>query len=200
MSRVEWAVGSTPHPGESVLGDAYLVHEFPGGLLLAVVDGVGHGVAAAEVARIVVTVLAANARSPMAALIARCHERLRGTRGATMSVASFDLTRGQMTWAGVGDVAARLVRRNPDGRPKTMHLLVRGGLLGTVMPTLQVQITPVVDGDLVVLATDGVGFGFEEAIARGGHPRDLAQRIIKTYGRKNDDALVLVGRYHGASA
>jgi serine phosphatase RsbU (regulator of sigma subunit) len=197
-ARVDWAVGATPYPGERVLGDAYIVHEFPGGTLLAVVDGVGHGPHASAVAGIAVSVLAANAASPVASLIARCHERLRGTRGATMTVASFNLERSELSWAGVGDVAATLLRIEASGRCREINLLVRGGLLGTVLPTLQIQITPIQDGDVVILATDGIGPGFQAGFRPGAEPREIARRIIESYGRHNDDSLVLVGRFFGA--
>ena len=199
-ARVDWAVGATAHPGEHVLGDAYLVHEFPGGTLLAVVDGVGHGVHAAAVAKIAISILAANAASSVAALISQCHARLRGTRGATMTVASFDLSRKELSWAGVGDVAATLLRLEPSGRGREVHLLVRGGLIGTVLPTLQIQVTPVVDGDVVILATDGVGPGFQSAFHPTREPREIAHRVIDGFGRGNDDALVLVGRFCGGTA
>ncbi|HEX4824054.1 MAG TPA: SpoIIE family protein phosphatase [Candidatus Polarisedimenticolaceae bacterium] len=198
-ARVDWAVGATPHPGEHVIGDAYLVHEFPGGTLLAVVDGVGHGVEAESVARIAISTLAANVSSSVAALITQCHARLRGTRGATMTVASFDLSRKELSWAGVGDVAATLMRLDPAGRCREVNLLVRGGLIGTVLPTLQIQITPVVEGDVVILATDGVRPGFRAAYHPGRDPRDIAHRIIDEFGRGNDDALVLVGRFCGGA-
>lgn len=53
------------------------------------------------------------------------------------------------------------------------------------------------DGDLVVLATDGIGSRLsiegELALLRQ-HPIVIAQRIIERFGRANDDALVLVAR------
>jgi phosphoserine phosphatase RsbX len=199
-ARVDWAVGATPYPGERVLGDAYLVHEFPGGTLLAVVDGVGHGPHAAAVSKIAISILAANATSSVATLITQCHARLRGTRGATMTVASFDLSRKELSWAGVGDVAGTLLRLEPSGRCREVHLLVRGGLVGTVLPTLQIQITPVSEGDVVIFATDGVAPGFQAAFHPSREPREIAQRIIESFGRGIDDAMVLVGRFCGAVA
>jgi len=199
-ARVDWAVGSMPHPAEEVLGDAYLVREYPGGMLLAVIDGIGHGPDAAAVARIAISVLEADASSPLASLITHCHQKLRGTRGATMTVASFDFKRGEMSWAGVGDVTGTLLRVEPGGRVREIHLLVRGGLLGAVLPTIQIQVAPVQDGDVVMLATDGIGPGFPATFRNGASPELLARRIVQTFVRGHDDALVLVGRYYGASS
>src|SRR5262245_51541627 len=133
FARVAWAVGSAPHPGERVLGDAYIAESYPGGFLLAAVDGVGHGAEAASVAAACVSVLAANAWAPVGELIHRCHEKLRGTRGATLSLASFETGRGEMSWAGVGNVAGVCIHADAAARPREEALLARAGLLGTIL-------------------------------------------------------------------
>src|ERR1041384_6057447 len=48
---LDWAVASAPLEGEPESGDLHLVKGISTGLLLAVVDGLGHGVEAAAVAR-----------------------------------------------------------------------------------------------------------------------------------------------------
>lgn len=194
-ARVAWAVGAAPHPGERVLGDAFLAEAFPGGFLLAAVDGVGHGPEAAAVAESCVSVLTANAGSPVGELLHRCHERLRGTRGATLSLASFETRKGSMSWAGVGNVAGVLIHADPQARPREHSLLLRAGLLGTILPPLQVYTLPVRDGDVVILATDGLTPGFQAVLAKTDSPQTAAHRMIGAYGRKSDDALVVVGRY-----
>ena len=193
-ARVAWAVGAAPHPEERVLGDGYVAEAFPGGFLLAAVDGVGHGAEAAAVAERCIGVLKANAWAPVGELVHRCHDKLRGTRGATLSVASFVTRRGEMSWAGVGNVAGVLVHANPVA-PREVSLVQRPGLLGTILPPLQVVTLPVADGDLVALATDGVGPGFPTLLAQLDSPQVAAHRIIERYGRRADDALVIVGRY-----
>lgn len=200
FARVDWAVGAAPHPGERVLGDGYVAESFPGGFLLAAVDGVGHGPEAAAVAEACVAVLQANAWAPVGELIHRCHEKLRGTRGATLSVASFVTGRGEMSWAGIGNVAGVVLHADPAAKPRQESLLQRAGLLGTILPPLQVFTVPVRDGDLVALATDGVGHGFPAALSLSESAQTAAHKIIETYGRGVDDALVVVGRYREPSA
>jgi hypothetical protein len=128
-------------------------------------------------------------------LIHRCHEKLRGTRGATLSVASFETGRGEMSWAGVGNVAGYCVHADAAARPREEALLPRAGLLGTILPPLQVVTVPVADGDVVVLATDGVLPGFQTSLSLADSPQTAAHRILDAHGRKSDDALVVVGRY-----
>jgi len=195
FARVAWAVGAAPHPGERVMGDAYVAESFPGGFLLAAVDGVGHGAEAASVAETCIAVLAANAWAPVGELIHRCHEKLRGTRGATLSLASFETARGEMTWAGVGNVAGLVVHADAAKQPREESLLPRAGLLGTILPPLQVVTVLLADGDVVVLATDGVGPGFQASLSLADSPQTAAHRILETHGKHSDDALVVVGRY-----
>jgi hypothetical protein len=104
---VEWAVATRSLPGETESGDLHLVAPFPGGVLLAAVDGLGHGPEAAAVARLAVATLEAHAGEPLARLLLRCHEALRGSRGAVMTVAMFREADRLLTWQGVGNVEAR---------------------------------------------------------------------------------------------
>jgi phosphoserine phosphatase RsbX len=66
---VEYGVAMQAHPGELVTGDAYLVRQVPHGVLVAVVDGLGHGQEAAMAANIAVTTLAAYAHEDVVALV-----------------------------------------------------------------------------------------------------------------------------------
>jgi serine phosphatase RsbU (regulator of sigma subunit) len=134
---------------------------------------------------------------PVLATLRLCHERLRGTRGATASVASFDYANDELTWSGVGDVVALLLRADAATHPKAESLVLRAGLLGSGSPALIASIVPIRRGDLVVLATDGIGMGFERTVDRARRPQVVADRILANHSKRTDDALVLVARYTG---
>src|SRR4051812_25511416 len=106
----EFGVASRPAMGETVSGDLHHIATFPRGALIAVVDGVGHGEAAATAAQIAVDAIRGNAYEPLPTLLARCHEALNGTRGAVLTLASVDTAAETVTWLGVGNVEARLLR------------------------------------------------------------------------------------------
>ena len=112
-SLIDWGAAALTLPGQSRSGDRQAVVLFPGGALVAVVDGLGHGELAAVPAETAIEVLERHAREPVVTLIQRCHERLRGTRGAVMSLASFREADGTMTWLGVGNVVGVLLRADP---------------------------------------------------------------------------------------
>src|SRR5205823_3248291 len=92
-----------------------LVAPFAGGTLVAVIDGLGHGIEAAAATRVAIAALADAPGEPVTALLVRCHEEMRGTRGAVMTLVSFrdDDT---LTWVGVGNVEALLLRAGGGAR------------------------------------------------------------------------------------
>ena len=151
----EYGVARFVLPGDGESGDQHLVSCNQGGILIAAIDGIGHGAQAASAAKSAITVLRNGIGEPIISLVMTCHERLRATRGVVLSIASVDVRHGLMTWLGVGNVHGVLVR--PDkkaGSPET--LLLRGGVVGDHLPQLQAAVLPVARGDLLVFATDGV--------------------------------------------
>jgi len=62
-----------------------------------------------------------------------------------------------MTWIGVGNVQGMLVRRpNANNGHMQEPLLLRAGVVGSRLPSLQASVLPVSQGDTVVFTTDGI--------------------------------------------
>jgi len=196
-SGVDLGVACATLPGESESGDRYVCETFTGGVLLALVDGIGHGPEAAVAAEAACTILKAHPGEPVIALTERCHERLRSTRGVVMSLAAFDLRHNLLTWLGIGNVQGTLRRFGPPANGTEELLLLRAGVVGSQLPPLRASVLPVVPGDILVLATDGVHSGFTPQITSREPPRRVAQSILDHYNKRTDDALVLVARYQG---
>jgi phosphoserine phosphatase RsbX len=196
-SLIEWDVVQLTLKGQEKSGDHCLVKPFETSVLVAVVDGLGHGEEAAAAAKIAVDVLEANARDDVIALFKRSHEALRGSRGVVMSVALLNGLEGTMTWMGVGNVEGLLARANPDIKPQKESLLIRAGVLGGPLAALDASIIPIMPGDTLVFATDGIRSGFDEEINSHDLPKEIAGNIMSKYSKDSDDALVLVARYAG---
>jgi hypothetical protein len=190
-----WSAAARPLNGTAEGGDLHVVVEVDGGALAAVIDGAGHGAEAAEAAAQAAEVLRAFPTESPLRLVRRCHERLRLTRGAVMSLASFDAQRSVVTWLGVGDVSGTLVRGRGVG--STTFLLPRAGVVGVRLPTLFAQTLPIARGDTVVFATDGVSTALVYEIDPTASTQIIAERILARHGRSVDDALVLVTRCVG---
>ena len=194
---IEWGVAQTALGGQPKSGDCHVVRSFPNGALVAVLDGIGHGEEASAAAKTAAGVLEVNAQDNIISLLKRCHEALRGTRGAVMSLASFNGVEGVMTWTGVGNVEGLLLRSN-NTHPHQESLLLRSGLVGHQLPALQASMTPVAAGDTLIFTTDGIHNDFKvEQRHLKNSPQQMASRIISEASKGNDDALVLVARYVG---
>ncbi len=193
---IEWQVAEQAMAGEDESGDAPLVAPFPGGVLVAALDGLGHGPEAVRASRLAVRILREEPGASPYDLVQRCHQGLRDTRGVVVSLASFDGRADTLTWIGVGNVEARLVRADQEAAPES--LLLRPGIVGyKQLPALRVSTLAVQPGDLLVMATDGIGSMFIGSIDGSLSPRAMADRILKGHVKPNDDALVLVARYRG---
>jgi phosphoserine phosphatase RsbX len=194
---LEWAVAAHTLAGERESGDLALVMPLGGRTLFAVVDGLGHGEEAAVPARLAIETLQAHARESVPELVHRCHRALLGTRGAViaLAVAGDD---GALTWTGVGNVEAVLVRREPAGGSAREYAVVLGGVLGMRLPRLRPRETTLASGDELIFATDGISRSFVDDLVDGS-PKRQAEHILRRHATGRDDALVLVGRYGGGS-
>ena len=183
-------------PGEQESGDLHLLKEFEGGALIAVVDGLGHGHEARVAAERATTILSAHTDESIVALIRRCHQALRMTRGAVLGLASFS-TGGALAWIGVGNIDGAILSPRSDGRVERKNLFSLGGLLGSHLPTLNPLRAQARRDDLLVLATDGIDAGFLEDVAVEKPAQAIADDILARYALRSDDALVLVARFLG---
>src|SRR5262245_48923688 len=78
---IEWGVATSTMAGEKRSGDQYIVRETSAGSLIAVVDGIGHGDAAAEASTRALEVLTSSIGAGVIPAVRRSHEALIGTRG-----------------------------------------------------------------------------------------------------------------------
>jgi len=189
--KIEWASASSTLAGETESGDQCLVAEFPDGALAAVVDGLGHGPEAAAAAQAAVASLARHPADPVLQLLQDCHADLRKTRGAVISLVSFDLHAATITWAGVGDVEGVMIRGEPAGRAARESILLRSGVVGYQLPRLRETTHSLGAGDTVLLATDGVGHRFTGTDCRGLTADEIARDVMDNHRKGTDDALVL---------
>jgi hypothetical protein len=193
--ELDWAVAARPLPGEVESGDGHVVTSFPGGTLVAVFDALGHGEEAAAASRIAAEVIRRHAERSVGELFAVCHERLRGTRGMVMTIASIRDPGHYMTWAGVGNVEAMLFRASSRaGGAAREPILLRGGVVGFRIPLVRADVVAVGPGDVLIFATDGVQTTFGDRLPLEDEPARIADGLLRRFARPNDDALVLVAR------
>jgi len=196
------AIVKRPFPGDPHCGDdaAWWRHDHK--LTLCIVDGLGHGEDAERAARVAVEYIAHHLTEPLVELFAGCDQALRRTRGAAMSVAVIDGEAGTLTYAGIGNTRAVIVRKPGVDSPvgKIVRLSGNWGIVGGDYRKLTPETVELGPGDLVILTTDGVKERCDVSAygdALYGDVQRLAERILRDCGREMDDVAVLVFRCEG---
>jgi negative regulator of sigma-B (phosphoserine phosphatase) len=192
---IEWGVAARESDGRAERGNQYLVKPFPNGVLVAVVDGLGHGPRATAALTTAVSTLKGHAHESIALLLTRCHEELGKSRGVVMSLASFNAQDSTMAWLGIGNVKGMLLGTQGEANPTRERLVLHGGVVGHQLPKLRPAVIPVTRGNTLIFATHSLHSVFDEELDPGDPPQQVADHVLARYGEETDNALVLVARY-----
>jgi len=191
---VEVGIAQLTHPGETDSGDRCVVKVAENRVVIGVIDGLGHGAEAALAAQAAADVVETFSHESVGALMVRCHERLRKTRGAAITLIAIDVATRQLDWLGAGNVAAVLLHFGQSGTSWRKELLVRSGTAGASLPSMAVSSLNIERGDVVAAATDGVNLRFIDDVRPGLRPQQLAESLLARHQTARDDALVVVAR------
>jgi serine phosphatase RsbU (regulator of sigma subunit) len=192
-----WGVSSKAFRAAAESGDLHVVVPGVQNLLVAAIDGLGHGREAALAARTAASVLTRHGDEPLVQLMQRCHEKLRCTRGVVLSMARFDPRAATVTWLGVGNVEGVLFRAEGSAGTRRDSLILRGGVVGYQIPPLRPVELQVAAGDVLVFATDGIRSNFSACAPENPDTQQAADAILAEFGKETDDAMVLVVRCLG---
>lgn len=198
---VTFGAWSRPYPGEQANGDAYFTRRSGHRILVAVIDGLGHGRGAAQAALVACESLGEWADEPIDEVLTSAHQALKATRGAVIGAMIVDCRRRQLSYAGVGNIDVRIF----GGAQQTAARFVpANGTLGLRLDRVRVwnYEWPEEESPLVVLASDGVSAGWDAASypgLTGKDPQLLAGVLVRDYARPTDDATVLAARATGAN-
>jgi anti-sigma regulatory factor (Ser/Thr protein kinase) len=184
-----------PKPGETVCGDAWDVAYRDDGITLLVADGLGHGPDAARAAAMAVEVLRRHPAEPALRLLDVAHARLKPTRGAAVAVARHDWGAGEVSFAGVGNIAAVVIERGAR-RAMVSH----SGIVGHNVHKSQEYRYPWMQGGMLVAHSDGLESQWELDELPGiasYHPSIIAAALYRRHSRKRDDCTVVVAKALG---
>ena len=190
-----WAAALRPKTAGLPCGDAYLARRLGKSVLLAVVDGSGSGSEAARAAIRCQCVLSETASVCLTTLFKEAHNVCRGTRGAALAITLIDPSSRRLNWAAVGEVDGLLLRGSDSRECERVSVIQKGGTLGYNLPAVISQSHEIMARDTIIMASDGIRQAFREQIPLGRTAEALATEILCTYGRDNDDALVLVAQF-----
>jgi len=179
--------------GDPHCGDECAYWQSDGKAILCIADGLGHGEEAEQAAQAAVDYVARHLAQPLADIFAGCDRALHRTRGVTMGIAVIDKEAETLTYAGVGNPRAMIVR----GAPPVVCLSNNYGIVGGGYRKLTPETVELHPGDLVILTSDGIKERCD-VLAYGemlhGNVHRLAERILHDWGRETDDVAVLVFR------
>jgi negative regulator of sigma-B (phosphoserine phosphatase) len=181
---------SLPKIGERVNGDAIAICNGPDDrMLLAVIDGLGHGPIAAEASNAAVTLLkAASLDQPVLTLMQSVHAALRGTRGAA---ATLCLLHGRkIEVCAVGNVQL-------TSTVSSVPLVLSAGVLGMRVPKFRVCQTELKKGTRLALYSDGISTRFRAEETQALSPEAACKQIIERHRKKEDDATILIADLDG---
>lgn len=200
---IEIAAVSEPIHGEESCGDGWGIRRFADSLLLMVVDGLGHGILAAEAAQEAERVFASATNLSPQNILQDVHCALRKTRGAAVAIAKIETEKGLLTFAGVGNVSASIV--SPSGQTRSMAS--HNGTVGHQIPRVQEFVYPWNGngngsrtgnaGSLLVMHSDGLGSRWDLERYPGiwnKHPSLIAALLHRDFVRGRDDVTVLVAK------
>ncbi len=181
-----------PRIGERVSGDTAVIRPLPDGLFVAIVDVLGHGPEAHEVATRIDRFLTEHASVDVAALLQRLHVSLRGSRGAAVGLCAVDAATGRAVYVGSGNTTLRRF-----GTAET-RLVSQDGVVGQNLRTPLRQELVLGAADLLVLYTDGVRDHFVTDNYPGifsDAPDRIVRVMIERFGKDYDDAGCIAVRY-----
>ena len=188
-----------PCDGHTENGDAAVVRRWETGVLVAVIDALGHGAHAAKAADAAVRYLTeAQLTLGVQQLVEGLHDALRGTRGAAAMLLRLDAYK--LSGVGVGNVELRALSFGVAGAPPSypgvsrprVPVVLTPGVLGGPLPKFrffQAELSP---GDRVVVFTDGIAARFDEEASKRAPALAVCQAIMERHRKRHDDATVLV--------
>ncbi|HEY7205210.1 MAG TPA: SpoIIE family protein phosphatase [Methylomirabilota bacterium] len=188
---------SVPKMGEDVCGDGYSVADDQALPSLMVVDGLGHGAGAATAANLAVRAFEAEPGRSPGAQVAAIHDALRGSRGAAVSVACIDRSRGVVTYSGLGNVSGTIVAADGTSR----RMVSANGTAGHAAGHIHEFTYPWSDEAVLVMHSDGLASRWQIERYPGlssRHPSLVAGVLYRDWSRGRDDVTVVAARLRGA--
>lgn len=178
--------------GESVCGDAWLIEDIPGGTLIAVADGLGHGYDAAVAADTALDIVRRRKTASLPAIFEHASSALMPTRGAALQIIRIDARAGSLSSAGVGNISASV-----STHLTSKSLPSQPGIVGHQMPRVRELAIPWTRDSLLLMHTDGISGRWRLDAYPGLRHHDpalVAAVLFRDFNRRRDDGTVLTYR------
>ncbi len=192
---LEVGAATRPHVKSTLNGDAFVVKRWGESVLVAAIDGLGHGRYAHRAAMVARDYTERHKEQPLAAIFRGAGIACRATQGVVMALARFDWGRAQLSFASIGNVEARVI-----GGAEVLRLLARRGVVGMNAPSPHVTEHHWRKTQMLVLHTDGVSSRWQWEDFRhlaNQSATVIAQQLLRQLAKDDDDATVMVVKARG---
>jgi anti-sigma regulatory factor (Ser/Thr protein kinase) len=178
--------------GEAECGDGWATKPMADRSFFMVVDGLGHGIFAAEAAREAERVLAQTDSRSTASILRDCHDALRKTRGAAAAIAGISKETGTLVFSGVGNISGTVL----DGKGRR-GIASHNGTLGHQVHKVQEFVVPWNEDSVLIMHSDGLGSKWDLNQYPGLAKKDpsiIAAILYRDFERGRDDVTVLAAK------
>lgn len=176
---------SRPYKGLTICGDSFVIEHRNGTVLAAVVDGLGHGYESSVAAGLAAEVIRECFHLSVEAILRRCHQELRVTRGAAVGLLKVEAG-GEGEFCGIGNIEVQALH----GRSPSVFCLA--GIVGHNVRVSKPMVVAMRPGDIYCLTSDGVSSRGNLKACLPGPPEAVARRIVEHWGKDHDDATAVV--------
>jgi anti-sigma regulatory factor (Ser/Thr protein kinase) len=194
-----WQIGVATRPCRrgAANGDAFIIRQCDGGLLVGVTDGLGHGEPAQKAALAAQAYVQAHYEMPLDELFRGCSRACRGTRGVVMALVRFE-SPTVMTLANVGNIEMRAWTG-----AEHFENVVQRGFLGAQEEHVRVQRLRWDPNWMLVLHSDGLRAQWQWSDFPGleREPTQwVANRLLSALAKEDDDATILAVKSCGVQS
>jgi anti-sigma regulatory factor (Ser/Thr protein kinase) len=189
-NQVEVAGMALPYPGERVCGDSWCFDQKADRTIAVIVDGLGHGLGAADAANEAIQTFRGRASMGPADILSYMHDALKKTRGAVAGLVEIVPAQHRLTFAGIGNASASLI-----GRDTSQNLVSHNGTLGVTAPRIQEFQAEWNSDSVLVMHSDGLQTKWDLSSYPGllrRHPALICGTLMRDFRRQRDDASVVV--------
>jgi anti-sigma regulatory factor (Ser/Thr protein kinase) len=186
-----------PKLNEKVSGDGWSYIVDDSRKLFLVVDGLGHGILAAEASRRAIQSFNQNAHQSPAAILNEIHNALRSTRGAAGAVVELDTKSSVVTYAGIGNISSALINYSESRR-----MVSHNGTLGHDVYKIVEFRYDIPPNSALVMHSDGLGSQWDIRKYPGlfsHHPSLITAVLYRDFNKERDDITVLFSKLESGS-
>lgn len=175
--------GVRPCIGQVLSGDEIVLLRQEEYIIVGIIDGLGHGKKASEVAKSLKTYFEAHHFLALDTLLLQAHEAFKGSQGAVVGLAKI-FNDGKAQYIGLGNIETRLISAQ-----RSLILLPRDGALGIRSRRIEMTQWQMEPNEMLLFYSDGISNQIMKD-ANLLHIRSTTdiQRNIEIFGKSHDDA------------